>query len=176
MKIFKVSIFCLVFLSLSGCDQLASGVDYKDLGITPIEMKHFVEEVKRDLVFVEGGEYLMGDYGLEYGPEQMSYDSDGDSRPVHKVKLSTFSIARFKISNKEFEMYLKSSGLKLRSFEVGGYRKSGRTLILYLICQRIWTGMKPTAIATGWLKCPIFLSHYPLRPSGSTRHAAAGSF
>lgn len=128
MKIFKVSIFCLVFLSLSGCDQLASGVDYKELGITPIEMKHFVEEVKRDLVFVEGGEYLMGDYGLEYGSEQMSYDSDGDSRPVHKVKLSTFSIARFKISNKEFEMYLKGTGLKLRSFEVGGIQEKWKNI------------------------------------------------
>ncbi|HDS1748415.1 TPA: SUMF1/EgtB/PvdO family nonheme iron enzyme, partial [Pseudomonas putida] len=128
MKIFKVSIFFLVFLSLSGCDQLASDIDYKELKITPREMKHFVEEVKRDLVFVEGGEYLMGDYGLQYGAEQMSYDGDEDSRPVHKVKLSTFSIARFKVSNKEFEMYLKSNGLDLRSFEEGDRQEDWKNI------------------------------------------------
>lgn len=128
MKTFEASIFFLAFLSLSGCNKLARGVDDKELRPTPIEMKNFVEEVKRDLVFVEGGEYLMGDYGLEYGPEQMSYDLDKDSRPVHKVKLSTFSIARFKISNKEFEMYLKSNGLNLRSFEVGAIQEKWKNI------------------------------------------------
>ncbi|AZE72291.1 serine/threonine kinase [Pseudomonas synxantha] len=119
MNIFKVSIFFMVFLNLSGCDQLASVDDFKEVKITSVEMKEFVEGIKRDLVFVEGGEYLMGDYGLQYGAEQLPYDSDEDSRPVHKVKLSAFSIARFKISNKEREMYLKSNGLNLRSFGEG---------------------------------------------------------
>jgi sulfatase modifying factor 1 len=128
VKIFKRSIFFLVFLNLSGCDQLASGVDYKEVRVTPIETKNFVEEIKRNLVFVEGGEYLMGDYGLQYGAEQLPYDGDEDSRPVHKVKLSAFSIARFKISNKEREMYLRSNGLNLRSFGEGDEQEDWKNI------------------------------------------------
>ncbi|MNE30389.1 Serine/threonine-protein kinase pkn1 [compost metagenome] len=71
------------------------------------------------MVFVEGGEFLMGDYGVQHGPERLPYDSDKDSKPLHKVELSNFSIDRFKITNKDFQFYLSYNGLTLRTVDEG---------------------------------------------------------
>jgi formylglycine-generating enzyme required for sulfatase activity len=56
----------------------------------------------------------MGDYGLQYGPERLPYDSDKDSKPLHTVELSSYSINKFKVTNAEYQFYLNSNGLKLR--------------------------------------------------------------
>ena len=105
----------LLFLvmALSGCDQGLNSMDVKAEKISHEELGAFIVKVKGDLVFVEGGEFLMGDYGAEYGPEKMPYDLDKDSKPVHKVELSDFSIGRFKITNREYQFYLSRNGLKL---------------------------------------------------------------
>jgi len=65
----------------------------------------------------------MGDYGVQYGPERLPYDSDKDSKPLHKVELSNFSINKFKITNQEFQFYLKGNDLKLRQ-DAGNYYKT----------------------------------------------------
>ena len=118
-----LTFLCLV-VALSGCDQGASAVNAKVTNISREELDAFIKSVKSNLVFVEGGEFLMGDYGAEYGPEKLPYNRDKDSKPVHKVKLSSFSIGRFKVTNQEYQFYLRLHGLKLRednadySFEV----------------------------------------------------------
>lgn len=74
----------------------------------------FVGEVKSSLVFVEGGEFLMGDYGVQYGAEKLSFDWDKDSKPLHRVELSGYSIGKYKITNQEYQFYLRSNNLELR--------------------------------------------------------------
>ena len=114
----SLTLACLVG-ALSSCDQGASAVNAKATNISREELSAFIKSVKSNLVFVEGGEFLMGDYGAEYGPEKLPYDSDKDSKPAHKVKLSSFSIGRFKVTNQEYQFYLSRHGLKLREDGVG---------------------------------------------------------
>jgi len=83
------------------------------------EVDQFVKAIKRNLVFVEGGEFLMGDFGSQYGPGRLPYDGDEDSKPLHKVRLSSYSIDKFKVTNKNFQFYLDYKGLKLRSVDDG---------------------------------------------------------
>ena len=78
------------------------------------EQDALIRQVKANLVYVEGGDFLMGDFGAEYGPEKVQLDSKTDSKPLHKVTLSSFSIGKFKTTNQEYQLYLKLNNLQLK--------------------------------------------------------------
>ncbi|MBC3948673.1 formylglycine-generating enzyme family protein [Pseudomonas folii] len=103
-----------VTLALAGCDQSIEPTVPAPMNISPAEVQLFISEVKNNFVYVEGGKFLMGDFGAQYGREQAYYDEDNDSKPVHQVELSSFSINRFKVTNSEYQFYLSYNGLSLR--------------------------------------------------------------
>jgi sulfatase modifying factor 1 len=51
------------------------------------------KKVVNDLIFVEGGAFMMGDFGPLWPPEQPPYSDQLSSRPAHEVTPSSFSIA-----------------------------------------------------------------------------------
>ncbi len=114
---FKVSVFFI--LTLMGCDQRPESVKISERKESSEEIERFIKRVKASLVFVEGGEFWMGDYGVKYGPEKLPYDLDKDSKPLHDVKLSSYSVDRFKISNQDYQFYLSRKGLTLRGDVAG---------------------------------------------------------
>ncbi|MEM0706049.1 formylglycine-generating enzyme family protein [Enterobacter quasihormaechei] len=104
----KIGFMMLSAVLLISCDQQNSSVvpakkNSKDL-------LNFVDEIKSEQIFVEGGEFLMGDYGEQYGPERLPYDAKQDSKPLHKVELTAYSISKFKTSNKQYQFYLFYNG------------------------------------------------------------------
>ncbi|SAH29965.1 Serine/threonine-protein kinase pkn1 [Enterobacter ludwigii] len=56
----------------------------------------------------------MGDFGAKYGPEKIQLDAQKDSKPLHKVTLSNYSISKFKTTNQEYQLYLNLNGLQLK--------------------------------------------------------------
>jgi formylglycine-generating enzyme required for sulfatase activity len=112
----------LFVLTLMGCDQSAKSVPGSAAGISVQKRDEFVQGIKKNLVFVEGGEFLMGDYGEKYGPEGLPYDADQDSKPLHKVQLSSYSIEKFKVTNQEYQFYLQDNGLQLRAMGKGNQK------------------------------------------------------
>lgn len=78
------------------------------------ELQSLIHQVKANLVFVEGGDFLMGDFGAKYGPEKIQLDTQKDSKPLHKVTLTSYSISKFKTTNQEYQLYLKLNNLSLR--------------------------------------------------------------
>ncbi|MFI8415939.1 formylglycine-generating enzyme family protein [Serratia sp. NPDC078593] len=78
------------------------------------ELQALIRQVKSNLVFVQGGDFLMGDFGKEYGPEKIQLDTKKDSKPLHKVTLSSYSIGKFKTTNQEYQLYLKLNNLQLK--------------------------------------------------------------
>jgi formylglycine-generating enzyme required for sulfatase activity len=102
-------------LFLIGCDEREDGAkNYDEVRISLQELEMFVQVVKDGLIFVEGGEFQMGDFGAKYGPEQLHYDMDQDSKPLHTVRLSNFYAEKFKVTNQQFQFYLQANGLQLR--------------------------------------------------------------
>jgi formylglycine-generating enzyme required for sulfatase activity len=99
---------------MMGCEQGGTSQGAAEGNVSSQELQGFIQRVKNNLVFVEGGEFLMGDYGVQYGPERLPYDSNKDSKPLHKVELSSYSLNKYKITNEEFQFYLRSNGLELR--------------------------------------------------------------
>lgn len=81
-----------------------------------------------NMVFVEGGQFDMGDFGwiCEYDekdvctwpcgqePEQLcNISSDGNDDFVHFVKLSGFYFSKYQVSLKEFDLFFNAKGLPL---------------------------------------------------------------
>jgi formylglycine-generating enzyme len=62
-----------------------------------------------DLVFMQGGTFMMGDFGSLWSPDGTNYAVEGDARPAHKVRLSSFSISRYKTTYSEYDVYLDAT-------------------------------------------------------------------
>jgi formylglycine-generating enzyme required for sulfatase activity len=101
----------LIALTLDGCRP----TDAPAKAGVEKELQAFAKRIEDNLIFVEGGEFLMGDFGLEHAPERLPYDRNKDSKPLHKVELSSYSISKFKITNAEYQIYLKHNALTART-------------------------------------------------------------
>ncbi|MBM1186240.1 formylglycine-generating enzyme family protein [Pseudomonas lundensis] len=85
-----------------------------------------------NMVFVEGGEFQMGDFGWPHNfditnmcdwpcgmdPERMGPLSMGtDNKFVHPVKLSSYSLSKYQTTLGDFDLFLIAQGLPLFDFE-----------------------------------------------------------
>ncbi len=103
--------FSLVSVVLSGCGRETDVEPVMAPNVERAAIDEFVSRVVGYQVYVEGGKYLMGDFGAEFGAQKIQYDTDKNSKPLHEVELSSFSISKFKVTNEEYEFYLKVNGL-----------------------------------------------------------------
>ncbi|MBW2955919.1 formylglycine-generating enzyme family protein [Hafnia paralvei] len=108
---------------LSGCDQKAANTETDNS--REEELNTIINKVKSELVYVKGGEFLMGDFGEQYGKEHLPYDANPDSKPLHKVELTSYSISKFKVDNTEYKFYLAYNNLPGRVVN-GGVRTKTR--------------------------------------------------
>ncbi len=113
MNSLRIAIGIFTTLALQGCEQAATPAESLPVAFTDVELQKFVASIKSNLIFVEGGEFLMGDFGPQT-PERAPYDADEDSKPLHKVKLTSYSISKYKVTNAEFQFYLRLGKLGLR--------------------------------------------------------------
>ncbi|PRA47289.1 MULTISPECIES: SUMF1/EgtB/PvdO family nonheme iron enzyme [Pseudomonas] len=114
------SIVC--FLLLVGCEGASETKGSLARNESNQALMQYIDDLKIDLVFVEGGDFLMGDFGADYGPENLPYDADKDSKPLHKVRLDNYSIQKIKVTNQAYQFYLKFNGLKLRVVDAGNQK------------------------------------------------------
>ncbi|WP_025903769.1 SUMF1/EgtB/PvdO family nonheme iron enzyme [Tatumella sp. UCD-D_suzukii] len=101
MKKISIIISIISFL-LIGCDRKISSENER-LG------KILVEESISNMVPVQGGEFLMGDFGPLVG-EKLPFSINQDDKKLHKVILSDFSISKFKVTNANYLVYLNATG------------------------------------------------------------------
>ncbi|MBS9430877.1 formylglycine-generating enzyme family protein [Photorhabdus akhurstii] len=91
----------LVLLTLSGC---------KDKKKIQAEPQALVKEVLAGMVPVEGGSFMMGDFGRRVA-EHLPYSFDMDNKPEHKVTLDSFSISKYRVTWGKFNRYREILGL-----------------------------------------------------------------
>ncbi len=84
---------------LTGCDQGNTTGSEK-------AAKALVDKSVSNMVPVQGGEFLMGDFGPLVG-EKLPFSIQQDDKNLHKVILSGFSISKYKVTNDDFNVYLK---------------------------------------------------------------------
>ena len=129
MKYDGLWLCAIVLIAVAGCDQNPTSVKPRHSTEDQARLQEFVTQIKSELVFVEGGEYLMGDFGEEYGVERLQYDGRKDSKPLHRVELSSYSLSKFKASNQQYQFYLAWNGLSGRKVDkrlLKRWREKGR--------------------------------------------------
>ncbi len=114
----------LAVLAMYGCEQTPTPVEPEPLNISPEQLQGFIQAIKANLVFVDGGDFLMGDFGPQYGAERLPFDREPHSKPLHQVALTAYSMGKFKVTNAEFQFYLKYNGMMLRK-DGTAYKKNG---------------------------------------------------
>ena len=98
-------------LLLTGCDKPESPEN--DKKVSQAELNNFIKDIKTNLVFVEGGDFEMGDFGEKLHGGQI--DPYPDSKPLHRVELTSYSMSKFKISNSDFDFYILYNYLSKRT-------------------------------------------------------------
>ncbi|MEB5475613.1 formylglycine-generating enzyme family protein [Acinetobacter pollinis] len=116
----KLALLLLSGIALSGCVQSGMATDTAGVPTTKTnlsneqkqQLQQLIEKTKKNLIFVKGGSYMMGDFGPEQSPERMRYDGNGDSKPLHKVTLDDFSLSATKATYADFDVYTSVTGQK----------------------------------------------------------------
>ena len=110
-RIYKYSLASLLLLLLSGCDKPEPAVQDNP------ELAHYLQRITGDLVFIPGGTFWMGDFCSRTHGEGARCSSEKDTKPVHEVTLSSYSIGRFKVTHEDYAFYLKMAGLPAQQFD-----------------------------------------------------------
>ena len=90
---------------LSGCEAKSKPDD--------AQLQALIAKAKDGMVFVKGGEFQMGDFGEVHGPDKLPYSFQQDDGPLHKVTVSDFSIAKYKVTLGDYDLYAKANKLPL---------------------------------------------------------------
>ncbi|WP_226659777.1 formylglycine-generating enzyme family protein [Klebsiella pneumoniae] len=91
--------------------SLLFGCDQKSTGKRETLSEALVAKSLSNMVPVQGGEFLMGDFGPLVG-EKLPFSINQDDKVLHKVVLSDFSISKFKVTNDDYNKYLQITGIK----------------------------------------------------------------
>ena len=129
-------------LSPAKVNEISARIDRRH-GDLPSEMRHrILETVVRsidNMVFVEGGEFEMGDFGIpcEYDPSDMCEWPCGlapeemcpitmytDDDHLHKVRLSSFYLSRYHTTLGHFDLFRTAHGKEL--YKLGQRQRKDR--------------------------------------------------
>ena len=117
----KLAIILLSSVSLAACAKPTSNANQKasspitKTDLSPEQQKQLqqlLEKTKKNLIFVKGGTYKMGDFGPEHSIDGLPYDGNGDSKPLHKVTLDDFYLSATKATYADFDVYTEVTGQK----------------------------------------------------------------
>ncbi len=75
------------------------------------ELARFVEHIKKNMVFVEGGSFWFGDWGAREG-QPGPVTGDDNNRPPQYVTVSSFSIYRTRVTYGDYDVYSRATGGK----------------------------------------------------------------
>ncbi|EKS9560045.1 formylglycine-generating enzyme family protein [Klebsiella pneumoniae] len=91
--------------------SLLLGCDQKSTGKRETLSEALVGKSLSNMIPVQGGEFLMGDFGPLVG-EKLPFSINQDDKVLHKVVLSDFSISKYKVTNDDYNKYLRITGVK----------------------------------------------------------------
>ncbi|WP_373687214.1 formylglycine-generating enzyme family protein [Acinetobacter sp. YH12239] len=70
-----------------------------------------VEKTKKNMIFIEGGTFMMGDFGPLTRKDKLPIVGLYAAMPAHKVTLDSFSLNAYKTTFDDFDIYTDSLGL-----------------------------------------------------------------
>ncbi|MFL6673814.1 MAG: formylglycine-generating enzyme family protein [Massilia sp.] len=85
-------------------ETLSDG-NVRDPQPTAEELNNLLFGTNKNLVFLPGGTFEMGDWGPQVNKARFPFDGSLDSKPLHNVTLSAFSIGRYPVTYAEFDVF-----------------------------------------------------------------------
>ncbi len=107
--------FIVLFLFISGCDNATE--TKKLTADEQAELKQFINKIKSELVYVKGGTFWMGDFCKKMRNGGPYCSLEKDTKPLHEVELTSYSISKFKVTHEDYNFYLKMAGLPDKAYE-----------------------------------------------------------
>lgn len=123
-------------VALKQAPALAAELDALGRGSITERVARLRKKVVADLIFVEGGTFMMGDFGPLVSPNQLHYSFNLPSRPVHEVELSSFSIAKYKTTYAEFDIFTDATNSERASTDRFGMEQRHPTIPVGVRWQR----------------------------------------
>lgn len=74
------------------------------------KLQQLLDKTKKNLVEIKGGTFMMGDFGEQKSPDKLPYDSDANSKPLHKVTLDNYALSAIKATYADFDIYTDVTG------------------------------------------------------------------
>lgn len=74
------------------------------------KLQLLLDKTKKNLVEIKGGTFMMGDFGEQKSLDKLPYDSDADSKPLHKVTLDNYALSATKATYADFDIYTEVTG------------------------------------------------------------------
>lgn len=99
------TIFCLAMTS-TACQSRGEPEPAQMVGAKAPQA--YLEKMRKNLKFVEGGSFQMGDFGHLHSSEKLPYSGDIDNKPLHKVTLDSFSMSAYKIMYEDHDVYAET--------------------------------------------------------------------
>lgn len=81
------------------------------------KLQALLDKTRRNLRFVEGGTFQMGDFGPLHSPDKLYYSSNPNNKPLHKVTLDSFSMSAFKTTYADHDVYSEATGKPLAGMD-----------------------------------------------------------
>ena len=97
----------------------------RDQTPTPETVTEIGRQSLKNMILFKAGSFEMGDWGEQVSASKLPFDGSADSKPVHQVKLSSFSIGKFPVTYAEFDIFTASLGLPKinQATAIQNYRK-----------------------------------------------------
>lgn len=74
------------------------------------KIQQLVEKTKKNMIFVEGGSFMMGDFGSVTRKDKLPITGLYAAMPLHKVTLDNYSLNAYKTTFDDFDLYTEATG------------------------------------------------------------------
>jgi formylglycine-generating enzyme required for sulfatase activity len=127
MKIMKYSFLILCLPLLFSCDNVTGDFQTPEGPITPdgyrppapteTNIEHMIRNTIKNMVFIEGGSYKMGNVICYEGDRKKNADKfqielifcGTNEQPIHNVTLDSFYLSKFEISFYEYDLFTQTT-------------------------------------------------------------------
>ncbi|MTC61805.1 SUMF1/EgtB/PvdO family nonheme iron enzyme [Providencia rustigianii] len=101
------TVLLISFGLLTGCDQQLTTEQEN-------QKQQLINDSLQNMVFIEGGTFLMGDFGSGHdGKSTLPYSLGTDNKFVHDVTLDSFSLSKYRVTWRQFNLWRALTGLQL---------------------------------------------------------------